>query len=49
MRQTITINDELYQRLLNYIERHYGKGRRVLGIVIEKAIKELLDKEGGKK
>ncbi|MBA7597498.1 hypothetical protein ES703_04501 [subsurface metagenome] len=47
MRQTITINDELYQRLLNYIQRHYGEGRRVLGVVIEKAIREFLDKEGG--
>lgn len=48
MRQTITISDEVYQQLLSYIDKNYGKGRRVLGLVIERAIKEFLEKEGGK-
>jgi len=46
MRQTIVINDVLYKELEVYIEKTYGKDRRVLSVVIEKAIKEFLEQMG---
>jgi predicted CopG family antitoxin len=48
MRQTIVISDEVYQELMKYIDKNYGQNRRVLSIVIEKAVKEFLEREGGK-
>jgi metal-responsive CopG/Arc/MetJ family transcriptional regulator len=43
-RTTITLSDEVLKRLQDYIDRKYGE-RRVLSMVIEKAIKEFLEKE----
>ena len=48
-RTTITLNDEVLKQLEDYIDKNYGKGRKVLSLVIEKAIKEFLEKEGNKK
>jgi predicted CopG family antitoxin len=47
-RQTIVISDEVYQQLMAYIDKNYGQNRRVLSMVIEKAVKEFLEKEGGR-
>lgn len=47
-RTTITLNDEVLKRLQKHIDEHYGEGRKVLSLVIEKAIKEFLEREGGK-
>lgn len=47
-RTTITLNDEVLKQLQKYIDEHYGSGRKVLSMVIERAIKEFLKKEGGK-
>jgi len=45
-RTTITLSDEVLKRLQDYIDKKYGE-HRVLSMVIEKAIKEFLEKEGG--
>ena len=49
MRQTIIITDKTYKELQAYIDKHYGENRRVLSMVIEKALKEFLKREKNKR
>jgi hypothetical protein len=48
-RQTIVMTDETYNELMKYIDKNYGQNRRVLSMVIEKAVKEFLERQGGEK
>ena len=42
-RLTISLTDETHSRLLRYIEKKYGKNRRVHSVIIEEALKRFLD------
>lgn len=46
VRQNIVLSDETYDKLEDYIKKNYGEGRRVLSIVIEKALVEFLKQMG---
>jgi len=45
-RQHIVISDEVFEKLEDYIRKNYGENRRVLSIVIEKAVVEFLKQMG---
>ncbi len=46
VRQNIVISDDVYSKLEDYIAKNYGENRRVLSIVIEKAVVEFLKQMG---
>jgi len=46
VRQNVVISDEVYDKLQEYISKNFGQGRRVLSIVIEKAVVEFLKQMG---
>lgn len=44
-RTTIIISDKVLKKLQDYIDENYGEGRRALSLVIERAVKEFLEKK----
>jgi len=44
--QNIVLSDETYDKLVEYIDKNYGQGRRVLSIVVEQAVTLFLEQAG---
>jgi metal-responsive CopG/Arc/MetJ family transcriptional regulator len=48
-RQTVILSDKVYNKLRQYISETYaGRQRGILGIIIEEAIKEYLERRSNK-
>jgi hypothetical protein len=45
VRKHIGFQPKIYKRLQDYLENTYGKSSRLLSAVVNRAIKEFLDKE----